>query len=67
MKIDPACRQLIMDFERVRWKKDSDDNMLPEIDKSDPSRSHLSDALGYFVAREFGMRGQFGERPGLMQ
>src|ERR1700733_4445857 len=32
MKIDPACKQLIMDFERVRWKTDGDKNMLPEID-----------------------------------
>ena len=67
MKIDPACKQLIMDFERVRWKTDSDNNMLQEIDKSDPARSHLSDALGYFIAREFGMLGQFGEQPGIMQ
>ena len=67
MKIDPSCKQLIMDFERVRWKKDGDNNMLQEIDKSDSTRSHLSDALGYFVAREFGMRGQFGEQPGIMQ
>jgi len=67
MKIDPACKELIMDFERVRWKTDGDNNMIQEIDKSDSARSHLSDALGYFIAREFGMRGQFGEQPGLMQ
>jgi hypothetical protein len=42
-------------------------NTLPEIDKSDPARSHLSDAPGYFIAREFAMRGKFGEQPGVMQ
>jgi hypothetical protein len=67
MRIDPACKQLIMDFERVRWKTDSNGNLLQEIDKSDPARSHLSDALGYFIAREFGMRPKSGEQYGIMQ
>ena len=47
MKIDPSSKQLIMDFERVRWTTDGDNKMLQEIDKSDPARSHLSDALRY--------------------
>jgi hypothetical protein len=67
LRIDPKCKHLIQDFERVRWKMDSSGNTLQELDKSDPARSHLSDALGYFIAREFGMRGQFGEMPGIMQ
>jgi len=29
-------------------------------------RDHFSDALGYMIAREFGMRGQFGEMPGMI-
>jgi hypothetical protein len=33
----------------VRWKSDPDGNGLPEVDKSDPLRTHLSDALGYFL------------------
>jgi hypothetical protein len=53
--IDPSCKQLITDLERVHWKTDSNGNTIYEIDKSDPSRSHLSDALGYCVSREFGM------------
>jgi hypothetical protein len=64
--IDPCCKQLILDFERVHWKVDSNGNSLTDIDKSDPNRSHLSDALGYMIAREFGMRGQIGEMPGLV-
>ena len=34
LRIDPKCKQLIQDFERVRWKTDSNGNMLSEIDKS---------------------------------
>jgi hypothetical protein len=35
--------------------------MLPDLDKTDPERTHVSDALGYMIAYEFGMRGTFGE------
>jgi len=65
--IDPACKQLILDFERVHWKVDLNGNSLTEIDKSDPARSHMSDALGYMIARDFGMRGQIGEMPGMIR
>jgi hypothetical protein len=59
--IDPKCKQLILDLERVHWKSDSHGNALPDIDKSDPARSHVSDALGYMISYEFGMRGKAGE------
>jgi hypothetical protein len=45
--IGEGCRELIRDFERVKWDGVG-------IDKSDQERSHLSDALGYLVSREFG-------------
>ena len=61
--IDPKCKQLILDLERVHWKSDANGNTLTDIDKSDPARSHVSDALGYMIAYEFGMRGKFGEMP----
>jgi hypothetical protein len=51
--IDPRCKQLIQDFERVHWKTDPTGNLLSEIDKSDPARTHVSDALGYLIAKEF--------------
>lgn len=51
--IDPRCKQLIQDFERVHWKTDPNGNLLSEIDKSDPARTHVSDALGYMIAKEF--------------
>jgi hypothetical protein len=62
--IDPRCKQLIKDFEQVCWKVDPHGNSLAELDKSDPMRTHVSDAVGYLVAREFPIRRQLGERPG---
>jgi Terminase large subunit, T4likevirus-type, N-terminal len=62
--IDPKCKQLIKDFEQVCWKADSNGNPLAELDKSDPMRTHATDALGYFIARQFPMRAQNGERGG---
>jgi hypothetical protein len=53
-------------LERIHWKCDAHGNALNEIDKSDPQRSHVSDALVYMIAYEFGMRGKFGEKPGLL-
>ena len=55
LTINPQCKQLIKDFERVHWKTDPSGNTLNDIDKSDVSRTHLSDALGYMIAKEFTM------------
>jgi hypothetical protein len=62
--VDPRCRELIKDFERVRWQIDSTGRVTTELDKSDRARTHISDALGYFVAEAFVMRGKVGERSG---
>jgi hypothetical protein len=62
--IDPKCKGLIKDFEQVCWKVDPHGNQLADLDKSDPMRTHLSDAAGYFLAREFPMRAPRGERGG---
>ena len=53
--VAPQCRNLIKDFDRVCWSGDAHGNLLGNIDKSDPMRSHVSDALGYFVAQEFAL------------
>jgi hypothetical protein len=45
----------------VHWKSDGSGNTLRDIDKSDPARSHVSDALGYMIGYEFSMRGKAGE------
>ena len=50
--VHPQCKQLIKDFERVTWAMDGNGNLLGDIDKSDPTRTHVSDALGYKVAYE---------------
>jgi hypothetical protein len=55
LRIDPKCRQLIRDLEQVRWKTDAYGNSLMELDKSDPKRTHVSDALGYMIATKFPM------------
>jgi phage terminase large subunit len=60
--IDARCKQLIQDLERVHWKTDSNGNPLNEIDKSDPARTHTSDALGYMIASQFSMRAPGGYR-----
>lgn len=58
IEIDPRCRELIRDFEEVRYVEGS-----LAIDKeSDPRRTHLSDALGYLVYEEFHERKTAGER-----
>jgi len=51
--IDPKCRELIKGSTQVRWKRDAAGNPVGNLDKSDPRRTHLSDALSYLVASEF--------------
>ena len=60
LRIDPRCKQLIRDLEQVCWKTDVNDNPLMELDKSDPMRTHVSDALGYMIGWEFAMQAEFG-------
>jgi hypothetical protein len=62
--VDPSCRNLIQDFEQVSWKADPHGNSLADLDKSDSKRRHVSDAVGYYVAREFPMGRVIGERGG---
>jgi hypothetical protein len=62
--VDESCKHLIKDFEQVCWKTDPHGNSLSDLDKSDSMRTHVSDAVGYLVAREFPMRPQVGERSG---
>lgn len=44
--IDASCNELIEDFIQCGWKD-------YDIDKSDPERTHASDAAGYYVNVEF--------------
>jgi hypothetical protein len=60
--IDPKCKELIKDLERVSWQTDAAGRVTSELDKSDRLRTHSSDALGYFLAQAFPMRNKMGER-----
>jgi hypothetical protein len=62
--IDSHCKELIKDLDQVCWKTDPNGNSLTDVDKSNPMRTHVSDAVGYYVAREFPMRRVMGERSG---
>ena len=53
--IDPGCRELLADLEEVNWKVDAHGNTYSELDKRDPKRTHVSDALGYYCAAEHGL------------
>jgi hypothetical protein len=55
--VNPRCKELILDFEEVSYKQGS-----VQIDKErNPRRTHLSDALGYLIWQERGMRAKAGE------
>ncbi len=60
--VDPSCRELTADLEQVAWKTDTAGNSISELDKSNPKRTHVSDALGYLVEKEFGLRATSGPR-----
>ena len=62
LMVDARCQQLIRDLERVSWKADSHDNLLPQLDKTNPGLTHVSDALGYLLEAECGLRQSSGER-----
>ena len=64
VRIDPDCHELITDLEQVHWRTNVKGSSLHEIDKSDPKRTHLSDALGYMIEKEFPMKPRAGERSG---
>jgi phage terminase large subunit len=60
--VDPSCRELIADLEQVAWRTDAAGNSISELDKSNPKRTHISDALGYLAEKEFGLRQVGGPR-----
>jgi hypothetical protein len=62
--IHPRCKELIKDFKGIVWKRDSNGNATSQLDKSDPMRSHMSDALGYVIYQKFGLNEFAGEVSG---
>lgn len=63
MRIDPRCKELRLDLKEVRWKRDAAGNSTSQLDKGDPKRTHVSDALGYLVHARAGIMAGGGERP----
>lgn len=54
--IDRGCTELIADMEQVGWATDTSGNSLTYLDDKDKARTHISDAVGYAVWKEFGLR-----------
>ena len=46
----------------MSWKADGHDNLLSQLDKTNPALTHVSDALGYLLEAEFGLRQSGGPR-----
>jgi hypothetical protein len=67
LTIDPKCEELIADYRRMSWDRDTDGNPTGQMDKSDPKRSHVSDACGYWLESQFKLRPSSGEKQGIMQ
>ena len=65
--IDPKCQELIKDLRQVHWHRDATGNPTGALDKSDAQRTHVSAALSYLVAQEWGLRPFAGVLPELMQ
>lgn len=64
--VNPCCKQLIRDLERVSWKADRHDNLLPQLDKTNAALTHVSDALGYLIEAEFALRQMGGPKSTLL-
>ncbi len=55
--ISPGCKELIRDLEEVCFTVDSTGAPTRELNKSDRHRTHMSDALGYYISQIFPLRG----------
>jgi hypothetical protein len=65
--VHKRCKNLISDLEQVAWKANQAGVMLPELDQDkDPMRTHITDALGYLIEREWPMRPAAGLQPGVI-
>jgi hypothetical protein len=57
--LSPGCKELIRDLEEVCFTVDSTGAPTTELNKSDRHRTHMSDALGYYISQIFPLRGFF--------
>ena len=49
--VKEKCPETIKDFEQVAFKPGTRD-----LDKTDPKRTHHTDAVGYYINREYPVR-----------
>lgn len=67
--LDPRCKLLAKDLDQVTWKMDAGGNATGQMDQRGPTTdlpaglTHISDALGYLIETEFGLRQVGGPRP----
>jgi hypothetical protein len=62
--VDPSCKNLIRDFREVAWKRDRYGNRINDLSERDRDLTHLSDACGYLIWKEFRRRPTWGLQPG---
>jgi hypothetical protein len=60
LHIDPNAVSSFKDLEQVAWKEDANGRQSVELDKRDPERTNVSDALGYLIQEDFGNATLFG-------
>ena len=59
--VPQACSELVTDLRQVVWATDAHGNQTGAIDKKkDPSRTHVSDALGYLCYKRYALRERRG-------
>jgi hypothetical protein len=54
--ITPGAKELIRDLEEVCYTTDSTGSPTTELNKSDRHRTHMSDALGYYISQAFPLK-----------
>lgn len=65
LTIHPSCKALTADLEQVSWRVDSSGGSTGELNSGAENKlTHVSDAVGYLVEKELGMRQVSGERSG---
>lgn len=60
--VHSRCKELILDLDEVQFAKDNSNNLLAALSTADAARTHISDALGYLIYEEFGLRSVVGEQ-----
>lgn len=67
MLVHERCKETIRDLEEVAWKRTVAGVIRQELDQDkDPMRTHITDALGYLVHAEWGLRAHSGPRSGVI-